>query len=81
METSTIATLYELAEGLNRTMQYGKQKKVTKKSKSIASLNRTMQYGNAYFLIEKNKEKKSLNRTMQYGNVDATQQAEAKQKV
>ena len=57
-----------LQEGLNRTMQYGNQFKITRKVRKYQSLNRTMQYGNLLKPVSMSVFAFSLNRTMQYGN-------------
>ena len=52
---------------LNRTMQYGNNKKLMQNFRYSIGLNRTMQYGN-FLLRHPQSLQKGLNRTMQYGN-------------
>ena len=69
METSSIGgSTIRYVPSLNRTMQYGNNKKSINKTTMEKSLNRTMQYGNYHRGDNRRGKQCSLNRTMQYGN-------------
>ena len=68
METDIRLKKPEVANCLNRTMQYGNLASVSRSSAFRFCLNRTMQYGNDFGEFRKNNHRGGLNRTMQYGN-------------